>query len=114
MELNLSNKKRNNVLYFAVLLLLFSIIFIMIYVPMKMNERARNGEISKAKIKKMIRLPKGGLSIHVSYSVNNTDYIGYINTDVKFLNMFGINDSVFIKYDHTDFSNVILITDSLK
>ena len=107
------NQKGKNILCFIILIILFSIIFFMIYIPRKMNERANEGKVSKAMIWKMIRLPKGGLSLHVKYSVNNLENTGYINTDIKYLNFFSVGDSIFIKYDTTDLSNAILITDSI-
>ncbi len=108
------SQKGKNAMYIIILIILFLIIFFMIYIPRKMNERASNGKISKAIVKKMVQLPKGGLSIHVTYSVNNIEHTGYINTDIKYINIVSINDSIYVKYDTTDFSNTILITDSLR
>ncbi len=86
----------------------------MMYIPFSMNKRANAGKIGKAIVSKMVRLPKGGLSLHVNYFVNNIEHTGYINTDIKYINVVSINDSIYIKYDTTDFSNVNLITDSIK
>lgn len=104
--------KKNTIIWIINIILIISITSFL-YWLINRKTKASNGILTKGKVIKMVNLPKNGLSIHLLYSINNNNYKGFPNVSSSLKNKININDSIYIKYDITDYSNTTVVIDSL-
>lgn len=106
------HQRRNNIIRIINIILIIGIITFL-YWLISRRQAANSGILTKAKVIKLVNLPKNGMSVHVIFKINNLEYKGYPNVSISLKNkIYGV-DSIYIKYDLKDYSNVAIVTDSL-